>query len=93
MQLAQSTARPPRVSERLKVGADRWLSLAAAPTFAIMALTTSVLGGGPTYMICSAQHGSLLSGMVPMYMLMSAFHSPPWLKLIFRRSRRSIQSR
>jgi hypothetical protein len=79
--------------ERLKVGADRWLSLAAAPTFAIMALTTSVLGGGPTYMICSAQHGSLLSGMVPMYMLMSAFHSPPWLKLIFRRSRRSIQSR
>jgi hypothetical protein len=68
--------------EGLKVGVDRSLSLAAAPTFAIMALATCVFGGGPTYMICSAEHGSLLSGMVPMYLLMSAFHSPPWLKLI-----------
>ena len=25
---------------------------------------------------------SPLSGMVPMYLLMSAFHSAPWLKLI-----------
>jgi hypothetical protein len=23
--------------------------------------------------------------MVPMYLLMSAFHAPPWLKLIFAR--------
>jgi hypothetical protein len=41
--------------------------------------------------MCSAEHGSLLSGMVPMYLLMSAFHSSPWLKLISSRSRRSIQ--
>jgi len=75
--------------ERLKLGAHRWLSLAAAPAFAIMALATSVLGGGPTYSICSAEHGSLLSGMVPMYLLMSAFLSPPWLKLISNRCRRS----
>ena len=54
-----------------------WLSLAAAPTFAIMALLTGVLGGD---MLCSA--ASPLSGMVPMYALMSAFHSAPWLKLI-----------
>jgi hypothetical protein len=26
-----------------------------------------------------------LSGMVPMYLLMSAFHLAPWLKLIFAR--------
>ena len=75
-------------------GAVGWLSLAAAPTFAIMALTTGILGGGPGFMICPADDASLLDGMVPMYLLMmSAFHSPPWLKLTSSRSRRSIQSR
>ena len=63
-----------------------WLCLAAAPTFAIMALLTGVLGGSPPDMVCSAaQDASPLSGMVPMYLLMSAFHSAPWLKLISRR--------
>jgi hypothetical protein len=41
-------------------GAVGWLSLAAAPTFAIMALTTGILGGGPGFMICPADHTSLL---------------------------------
>ena len=64
-------------------GAADWVCLAAAPTFAIMALLTGVLGGGPQDMLCAAtQDTSLLSGMVPMYLLMSAFHSAPWLKLI-----------
>jgi hypothetical protein len=68
------------------LGAAGWLSLAAAPTFAIMALLTGVLGGGPPDMLCSAaQHASPLSGMVPMYLLMSAFHLAPWLKLISSR--------
>jgi hypothetical protein len=59
------------------------LSLAAAPTFAIMALLTGVLGGGPHDMLCSTAHdASPLSGMVPMYLLMSAFHSAPWLRLV-----------
>ena len=66
--------------------AAEWISLAAAPTFAIMALVTGVLGGGPLDALCSAAHeASPLSGMVPMYLLMSAFHSTPWLKLISRR--------
>jgi hypothetical protein len=65
------------------LGAADWLCLAAAPTFAIMALLTSVLGSGQPDMLCSAAHdASSLSGMVPMYLLMSAFHFPPWLKLI-----------
>ncbi|MCK1655821.1 hypothetical protein IVA88_31040 [Bradyrhizobium sp. 149] len=59
----------------------RWLGLAATPTFAIMALLTAVLGGGPADMLC-AGHGSLLGGMVPMYLLMSAFHSAAWLRLV-----------
>jgi hypothetical protein len=58
------------------------LSLAAAPTFVFMALLTGVHGGGPAEMLCSAAHPSPLSGMVVMYLLMSAFHSSPWLKLI-----------
>jgi hypothetical protein len=68
------------------LGAADWLCLAAAPTFAIMALLTGVLGGGPPDMLCSAaQDASTLSGMVPMYLLMSAFHSAPWLKLVSSR--------
>lgn len=62
-----------------------WLSLGAAPTFAFMATITSMLGGDPHEILCSAgSHSSMLSGMVPMYALMSAFHSAPWLKLISR---------
>ena len=63
--------------------ADGWISLAAAPTFAVMALLAGTLGGGPHEMLCTAGHAaSPLSGMAPMYVLMSAFHSAPWLKLI-----------
>jgi len=65
------------------IGAADFLYLAAAPTFAIMALLTSVLGGGAVEALCSGV--SPLSGMVPMYLLMSAFHLAPWLKLISRR--------
>jgi hypothetical protein len=62
--------------------AANWLSLAAAPTFAIMALLTGVLGGNQSNMLCSAGEAmSPLGGMVPMYLLMSAFHLAPWLKL------------
>ena len=64
------------------LGLANWLCLAAAPTFAMMALLTGVFGGGPAEMLCSVAHASPLSGMVPMYLLMSAFHSAPWLKLI-----------
>src|SRR5262245_28290263 len=64
------------------LGAADCVCLAAAPTFAIMALLTGVLGGGPQDILCTAAHdASPLSGMVPMYMLMSAFHWAPWLKL------------
>jgi hypothetical protein len=55
-----------------------WLGLAATPTFAIMALAS--VGNGPADILCAAT--SPLGGMTAMYVLMSAFHLPPWLKLI-----------
>ncbi len=62
-----------------------WLGLAAAPTFAVMALLTAASGGGAMDALCTSQGGqgaSPFSGMVLMYVLMSAFHAAPWLKLI-----------
>jgi hypothetical protein len=62
-----------------------WLGLAAAPTFGAMALLTYV-SGADADMMCSAMHGaSPLGGMVPMYVLMSAFHAAPWVRPISRR--------
>jgi hypothetical protein len=68
------------------VGSADFLSLAAAPAFAVMALLTSGIDGGWSDMLCSAtQHASPLNGMVVMYGLMSAFHSAPWLRLLSNR--------
>jgi hypothetical protein len=66
------------------IGAADFLYLAAAPTFAVMALLTCVLGGSADA-LCSIAGASPLSGMCPMYLLMSAFHLAPWLKLISSR--------
>jgi len=65
-------------------GAD-WLGLAAAPSFAIMALVTGLIGDGPPDLLCSSAHMSPVGGMVPMYLLMSVFHLAPWLKFVSRR--------
>jgi hypothetical protein len=56
------------------------LALAASPTFAVMALLTVALGGGAAEMLCAT--ASPVSGMATMYLLMSAFHVGPWLKLM-----------
>lgn len=69
------------------LGASDWLCLAAAPTFAVMALLTAVLERGRPDAFCATAQDGPLSGMVLMYVLMSAFHAAPWLKLI--RDRRS----
>jgi hypothetical protein len=69
-----------------KASVDRLLSLAAAPTFAIMALLTIVFDGNAPGILCSTMHhGPALGGMASMYVLMSAFHSRPWLTLLSRR--------
>jgi hypothetical protein len=64
-------------------GAAHLLSLAAAPTFAIMALLTGALDGGALDLLCSAtQRASSANGMTVMYLLMTALHIAPWLKLL-----------
>lgn len=69
--------------------AARWLGLAAAPTFALMALLTAALDGGPMAITCAGGSDSwALGGMAPMYLLMSAFHLSPWLRLVAGRVRR-----
>ena len=66
-------------------GPAGWLGLAAAPTFAIMALWTGLFSGQPD-MLCMAMQGSSpMSGMTLMYLLMSLFHTAPWLRLISSR--------
>ncbi len=66
--------------------ATGWLTLGAAPTFAVMAALSCLTGGGAHDMLCAAAaRQPALSGMAPMYGLMSAFHAAPWLKLLARR--------
>jgi hypothetical protein len=59
------------------------LRLAAAPVFSVMALLAGLHGDGAAAdVLClTADHASPFSGMVVMYLLMSAFHLPPWLLL------------
>ncbi len=69
--------------ESPKASTDDLLSLAAAPTFAIMALLTVIQGDGMQGMVCAAaRNASPLTGMATMYLLMAAFHLAPWLRLI-----------
>jgi hypothetical protein len=74
-----------QTGRRLLRTADR-LSLAAAPTFALMALHSATRGGAE--MLCSSTQDVFApGGMVTMYALMSAFHLAPWLKLISSHAR------
>ena len=69
---------------RAASGAAGWLSLAAAPTFAIMALWTGLFSGQPDMFCMAMQDSSPMSGMTLMYLLMSLFHTAQWLRLISR---------
>ncbi len=74
------------------LGLAEWLCLATTPTFAIMALLAGPLGGSRMELLCLTGHGPALGGMVPMYLLMSAFHSRPWLNLFCSRRRAACPS-
>jgi len=74
----EATGSSAGINDRATLGVADWLSLAAAPTFAIMAL-----------LVGASSESSPLTGMVLMYVLMAAFESVAWLKLISNRRRRS----
>jgi hypothetical protein len=65
--------------------------LAAAPTFAEMALLTSVSGGGAANLI-GGPAGASLGGMIPMHLLMDAFHAGPSPGLVARCRRDTFRS-
>ena len=66
-----------RVADR----APKWLTLAAAPTFALMALLSFMAGDSHAGLLCSqAQPSWAPTGMTPMYLLMALFHASPWFR-------------
>jgi hypothetical protein len=76
--------RSDQIRDNEPVGTADWLRLAAAPAFGVMALLTAF--NAQVDMICSSVPDVFpIDGMVTMYLLMTAFHLPPWLRLVFRK--------
>ncbi len=64
-----------------------WLSLAASPLFAAMALLTTAQGDDPVVRFCAGgSRSSPLHGMALMYGLMGVVHLSPWLRMIRTRA-------
>lgn len=87
-----ASRRPP--DSRQSRDAATWLGLAASPTFALMTWISAsdMQASDMQTMICATRPGILpISGMAWMYLLMSFFHLPPWLKLVSVLSRQSAQ--
>jgi hypothetical protein len=75
-----SAANKESATRRQVRGATGWLSLAASPTFALMAWIAA--NDAHPIALCSARSSILpIDGMTAMYLLMSLFHVSPWLRL------------
>jgi hypothetical protein len=76
-------------------GVAGWLSLAATPSFAVMAVVTGLSASAPMMNCMAMPEASALSlgGMVPMYLLMSVFHAAPWVRLMTLGKKASPQRR
>jgi hypothetical protein len=60
------------------------LTLAASPVFGLIALLTLYYDNAGAS-LCGTASGVPWNGMATMYLLMSAAHLPPWLKLLLPR--------
>lgn len=78
--VAASAKQPGRVARRLAA----WPGLLATPVFAAMAVATYLTGATAMPMMGDAD-ASLLTRMDTMYLLMSAIHLAPWLRLLAHR--------
>ena len=59
-----------------------WFNLAATPSFALMAWVA--VADVPRTGICASDSAiPSIAGMAWMYLLMSFFHTSPWVRLIF----------
>ena len=65
-----------------RFGLPDWLHLAATPTFALMALLTSVGSDGQPMTCLGMTGSSALDSMGLMYLLMSISHAAPWVRLL-----------
>lgn len=84
---AQGSISVPRRRRPILRRLAAWLRIAAAPTFAGMAVVCQATAGHIIVPICGG--GSpVLNEMATMYLLMGLFHSPPWLRLIGNRLNR-----
>lgn len=64
---------------------DDLLYLAAAPTFALMTLLSVTMDADIIVSVCSTSTSLFAPrGMPMMYLLMTLFHFPPWLRLFSR---------
>jgi hypothetical protein len=66
------------------------LAFAAAPTFAAMALVSATAGAPMA--LCIGGGPLPVDGMTAMYLLMSLFHLPPWLRRASGRGRTAAQT-
>jgi hypothetical protein len=78
-----ASKRPSPLTRRMAA----WLAIAAAPTFAAMAIMTTFATSDSMAAMCGNDPSSL-AGMTPMYLLMSLFHSSPWLEMMGLRWKR-----
>jgi len=76
------------MNTRQRRRAADWLCLAATPSFAIMALLSGISSAGLPGICATMPSSSSLGGMTGMYLLMSAFHSAPWLNVLTAAVRR-----
>jgi hypothetical protein len=60
------------------------LALAASPTFFAMALLAFASDHGSMPTMCGGEGASWIASMGTMYVLMGAFHAPPWLRWLRR---------